>query len=253
VTLPLVGELRGRRDVARAVLHVPWPAWSDAFVARRAVAVAGGAAPAMVLAVPAAPSFRTLVQRTAVTLAPRVRLALTSVVTGGDRAAALSLPDARAHADHTPSEAAAALHGPAPPFDVLPTAGPVSRASTAWTIGPIAWLARETIRRVVDERARVELPLVRGDAAGNRAERRVPAAGVAAFRRSVTELEHAPERSLHVSPAPAPPEPSVPGVAMRAAEAPAAAQQVDLEHLTDEVVRQIDRRIVAHRERVGRI
>ncbi len=39
----------------------------------------------------------------------------------------------------------------------------------------------------------------------------------------------------------------------RSASAGSPRAAVDLERLTDQVVRQIDRRIVAHRERLGRI
>jgi hypothetical protein len=111
-------------------------------------------------------------------------------------------------------------------------------ASTA-----VGELCRSTVRRVVVERQRVELPS-RPRPLMPSPERTLPASPPATAPPS-WERERRPTFERVGSPAP--PGGSTPD----ASDASVAA--VDLERLTDQVVRQIDRRIVAHRERVGRI
>lgn len=100
-------------------------------------------------------------------------------------------------------------------------------------VGQVARAGVEVARRVIDERQRVET--------------RAPATGVLQPRRdSVAVMAQA------AAPAGFGPTVTSPSSGWHTSGAPVAPPALDIEHLTEQVVHQIDRRIVAHRERLGR-
>ena len=152
----------------------------------------------------------------------------------------------------------------APQLTVLRLAGRTAVVRPP-AVGVVRELCRETLRRIVEERTRVELPVgiaasptvdpLRAVAESGRPPEAFPAEHGRAW------LEGRPELALRSPMVPAAP-PEVHSAAAETSDAGAAVAsralqptvpRVDLERLTDEVVRQIDRRLVAHAERVGRI
>ncbi|MFC7387822.1 hypothetical protein ACFQSB_36830, partial [Sphaerisporangium rhizosphaerae] len=94
--------------------------------------------------------------------------------------------------------------------------------------------------------------------AGHRRTERPPpqwrtAGGPAPGRPVPRPAPPAPKASPYAAPLPFPGDPPSPRRAAGDGDGPGAPPAIDVERLTDDVVRRIDRRIVAHRERLGLI
>jgi hypothetical protein len=262
---PLLLELLRRgRAVRTTPIELPWSRWASSVAARhKRVARAGGAS-GILLTLPQWHAPRSPGARSEVKLDARIGLALRSFVTFGSPTPARLLA---ASPGIAPASAAVRVPTPAPrsQLALLRLAGPPDRASAA---GVVRELCRETIRRIVEERSRVELPLRLGAATPadpTRAGIDAESAALATPLRPTHQdawVDRPPEPALR-PPQVLPPSHDVRravaealegrGAAEPPAPQPPAAAPVELDQLTDEVVRQIDRRIVAHRERMGRI
>jgi hypothetical protein len=128
------------------------------------------------------------------------------------------------------------------------------RRSAATTVG--SGVHERVVQRLIERTERVEADVFRIDgparAASRHAVQRVPA------QPSAPPLELVIARPLAATASPAPPPPEPPALegwgpphpfGQRAPEPP----KVDVEALTDQVMHSIDRRIVAYRERTGRV
>ena len=271
--------LRRRRSVPTVAVDGRWRAWARALAARHARRATRRAGPAMAFLAPGA--TRTRWTRTVLTLQPQVRQAFERAAPGSGRAPAHGAPGAaappavdrgapiprllvaapRAPILVAPARAAAAVQqrgvaASRPPMLVAP-----ARAAAEYPrVGAALAASRLTIARIVERRRRVEEP--RGLPLPERVRGTAPAARVAAVPPPATPADRAdgwvPGRPPPVVAArrvrgatEAPPSPATAPAAAAPGRPPAAA--LDLEALTEQVVRQIDRRIVAHRERMGRI
>jgi hypothetical protein len=229
--------LRWARGTPWCRLELPWRSWARSLAARRARLNAAPPAPVMLLALASVSPLRARRELTLLRLEPRLELSLRTLSTFTTHVSVLQ-PQA---GDGEPAE---------PP-----------------TLPVLGQLWQSTVCRIVDERRRVELPVrqLTEPAEPHRGVDRAGSAGPESpgGRRGLRDrrwLERAPVQIL-----PAPPRPAgshedgtAAGEAGPALERAArgtpqpAVPAVDLDRLTEQVVRQIDRRIVAHRERVGR-
>ena len=173
-----------------------------------------------------------------------------------------------------PTRAPARL-APPPPWSAAPfvLAGPPPSARThERTAGLTLERSRLIVQRLVEGRARREDPRAVPTPRRRDVQAAVPAAAVAppwaaaaSSRSGTPRLAPGAGPPAMVLAAPAAAPDSAPDAALatlaarehpqaaRAAAAPAVQAPIDISALTDQVVRQLDRRIVAHRERMGRI
>jgi hypothetical protein len=244
-----------------------WGAWARGFAARRARIIDGRRASGELLSWPRPPRAARPCAPVVLQLSPRIHLdlrtALTRVTAGAGtvtparRAAPLRivraprLVRAETHVLAAPPTASAA----APRLTVLPGAALTRPQAPAPAPAPTP--QRPTQQRPAGARAGAHpLPSPDPHAA---APMHVAARG-GDVRRRLRRAERQPVRSrpaMVLPPAPvatvagAQPSPEPPARLAPRSRAESAA--LDLEHLADQVVRQIDRRITAHRERFGRI
>jgi hypothetical protein len=241
--------LRRARTPATIRLLLPWHDWIRGLAARHARVVAGPPAPEMVLA-------RLLTRRTlgfARTLSQRVDVQVRAALPVRRSPPGVRAPrDQRTNrATHTvvyvsEGRADARLHRPMSP------------------LGASRETRHDLVRRIVDERRRVEAPMHATPATlwphpftgaltpGARFS--LPqsggASGGAYLAPPELTLARSPRSGARADVVPADIATPLPRSEQVRRDAPAA--QLDLDRLTDQVVRKIDRRIVAERERVGR-
>jgi hypothetical protein len=210
---------------------------------------------------------------TTLALRPRLELARARAATGGEAA------PTRAGADVARAAPAGAMDPIRAPARLAPprpwSARPVVRtvlSPSASTHERAAGLTLERsrliVQRLVDARARREEPRglpvrpATGPSAASAppalppptSSRSAPAGRLPGARPPAMVLPTQPAaRDARDGPPDAAPAAREHPQAARPAAAPVVASPVDIASLTDEVVRQLDRRIVAHRERMGRI
>ena len=218
---------------------MPWRAWARSLLARRFRVTGSPPAPAMLLARVSAPAPRTRCELAVIRLEPRIELSLRTFPTFLTNATVLK-----------------------------PVAG--TRQWSERAAHPVVnQLCRESVRRIVEERRRIELQVQRLTEATAQSYRAPVRAGseepessrAGLGLRDREWLERSPVQTLPSLPrAEGSTGDGIPATDVADASDRVAlgtpqptAPAVDLESLTDQVVRQIDRRIVAHRERVGRI
>ena len=271
----MLAELLRWKPKPAAPAGARWSAWARALAARHARADAQTRAAAMALVTRggAAPrwSWATLALR------PRLELARSRGVPAREAAPAR----ARAgRARFAPAGALAPTRAPArlappPPWSAAPfvLAGPPPSARAhERTAGLTLERSRLIVQRLVEGRARREDPRAVPTPRRRDVQAAVPAAAVAppwaaaaSSRSGTPRLAPGAGPPAMVLAAPAAAPDSAPDAALatlaarehpqaaRAAAAPAVQAPIDISALTDQVVRQLDRRIVAHRERMGRI
>jgi len=247
VTGAMLAELlRWARRTRPGRIELPWRAWARSLVARRTRVVSAPPSPTMLLALVSAVAQapRTRPGLTMPWLEPRIALSIRTFPTSSTSAHSTVLQPV----EHIHESAGRG----APPV--------------------VGELCRRAVRRIVEERRRVELlPVhrlteVTADPYGAAAHPGSVAPGPSwgqARMRDRKWLAPSPELTLPTLPRAAEryvvPESAAAEVTEAAGHAARQTPQQpmiappDLERLTDQVVRQIDRRIVAHRERVGRI
>jgi hypothetical protein len=275
MTHPLLERLR-RQRVPVAVSRLT--AWVRSLAGRHA-RLAGGRPATGVLLVPPRPRPRVTGASTVVRVLARVGVdvrvtraaaAVRTVERPGGAPAAAPLPQARPTPVAAPGRL---LLLPAPPAPRPAVAVAVAPARSAPAAPPAVAASRTAVLRLVEHRRRIEGPPWRplrepAEAPAARAGRPAAAPRPEALRQPGTTAFEAwarPRASMVLAPGPAaavvaaaaavtPPVPARPDEpAPRGAAAVPAPPAPDVERLTDEVVRQIDRRIAAHRERLGRI
>jgi hypothetical protein len=237
VTGAMLAELlRWTRRTRRTAVELPWRAWARVLAARRSRLAAAPPAPAMLLAL-APPSLQRRFDLAVVRLEPRIQLSIRTFSTSSRSTVVRPLVGTRPRSD-----------------------------AAAFSV--VGELYETAVRRLITERRRIELPVrhpaeaavSHGAAVAGRLAQAVSSPAPASLSDRLWQAR-SPELALPVPPPVAPNRggdavaadvsQASPGVAPVAAQP--AVPSVDLERLTDQVVRQIDRRIVAHRERVGRI
>jgi hypothetical protein len=252
----MLAELLRWRPEAAAPAGARWSAWARALAARHARADARIRPAAMALVAPRGGVTRW--SWTTLALRPRLELARARAAPGREAA---------------PTSAPARLAPPSPsPWSAAPfvlAAPPPSARAHDRAAGLTLERSRLIVQRLVEACARREEP--RGlPAPGRPALPAVPAtaparATVASIRSATPGRPPGARTPAMVLGAPA----AAPGARDRAPDAalvarehpqaarrdaaPVVATPIDIGSLTDEVVRQLDRRIVAHRERMGRI
>ena len=162
--------------------------------------------------------------------------------------------------DTRPRGAAPRLPARAPAAPALTAPSATAAESKPRRMEVVAAASVRTVRQIARSHRRVEDRLSwqrRSVARGPDGEPLVlPAALARRVQPSLPPTRLHPQRPpmiLAAPPRPAADQPSPAPATERTRPVPARPAEVDLQSLTDQVVRQIDRRIVAHRERMGRI
>ncbi len=262
-----------RPGIATSFAAQRWAAWARALAARHLATAARAGRAALVLERRAAASAyfanriveRTLARTTLV--APQLHLTIAPLLRLGVAAAPASFADShrramtlRSRADVSPAQTAALLSRrdrsvAAVAAPTLQTPRALAARGGAFVAPPALTLARAR-RQSLDDAAEEPTPLARR---------------VAAQRRRVEVAAPRPSATLHRPPATAPPPETVADAPVRprrtrAANATAATTFTaatpgapftvapgELDRLTEQVVRRIDRRMTAWRERTGRV
>jgi hypothetical protein len=258
--------LRWVRPGRAAAAGLRWREWARALSSAHGRVVGGSAAQGVLALVPATPgsafparpgarSFAPVIR-----LSPQINLSLRTVAVLGAPVAVLARPATRTAMSRRTEGSTRAGSQP-----LAPAGGSLALLAA---VEPPVERERQVVTRIVERFRRVELPPRWVGTAGDSQGAATPSGAAPSRLRSGLELPGVVERSAPwPGAAPDLTLPRRPSAESGQAAAPAPLDRserafpdpepplprVDVERLTDEVVRQIDRRIVAHRERQGRI
>jgi hypothetical protein len=241
------------------VLLRRWTDWAGLLRSRHR-RVSGGSAAQRDFALQRRPAAGGRLHRS-IRLEPHIRLALRSYAT---RDVSRRLPSTVLRREFVLASPGMSERGPSTTAGGTPARHAPSRPSPTSVVHQ---LCRETFRRLIDDRRRQVEFSYGGTAAMNAAA----PDRIAARHRAAAAPDRTPSRLSSYGPRPElvlrrPPSGEGPAARQNASRidgdhaapehtssVPPIAAPVDISQLTDEVVRQIDRRIVAHRERLGQI